>query len=68
MRGTDRGPYRRCAARLHHPRRRPRRIARWCHDDMQGRMRLLQGQASLSKTRQGQQWRLFWRIKRIGRT
>ncbi len=55
------------AERLHGPlvhQVRPRRIARVSVDWRTGRVRLLPGQASQSKTPRGRRWRLVLRIKR----
>jgi len=58
--------YERTAQGLH-DNSKPTNIARWCWDSEQRRMRLLRGHASKSKTRAGRIWRMFWRIKRLGR-
>jgi hypothetical protein len=56
--------YERIAQRLHGKPTPPIRIAVWCMDDEQKRMRLFRGHGCKSKTRAGCQWRLFWRIKK----
>jgi hypothetical protein len=63
----ERGAYERIARKLHGKDTRPIRIARWCMDYEQKRMRLFRGHGPKSKTRAGCKWRLFWRIKKQGR-
>lgn len=55
------------AERLHEPlvkQAKPRRIARFSAEGGAGRVRLLTGHASQSKTPCGRRWRLFLRLKR----